>query len=76
MMNLINKTTANNTIAFDAETMLSCMRLRRILKENHYSSIESIAFNKIGHHKNLVATVAKDQANIYVIINMLEKPLL
>ena len=65
MMNLINKTTANNTIAFDAETMLSCMRLRRILKENHYSSIESIAFNKIGHHKNLVATVAKDQANIY-----------
>jgi WD40 repeat protein len=46
-------------------TILSHMRLRRILKENHYSAIPSIAFNSIGHHKGLVGTVAKNQANIY-----------
>ena len=46
-------------------TKLSHMRLRHILKENHYSAIPSIAFNNIGHHKALVGTVAKNQANIY-----------
>ena len=47
------------------ETMLTNMKLRRILKENHTSPIYGIAFNKIGHHKNLVGTVGKNQANIY-----------
>ena len=47
------------------ETMLKNMKLRRILKENHTSPIYGIAFNKISHHKNLVGTVGKNQANIY-----------
>ena len=63
MMNLINKTTANNTIV-DAETMLSCMRLRRILKEI-IIPLSKVSLSIKLNHKNLVATVAKDQANIY-----------
>jgi hypothetical protein len=45
----------------DAETILSNMLLKRIIKENHNSRIKQIVFNKHVPYRNLLASVGDDQ---------------
>jgi len=48
--------------------ILQKLQLRRIVKENHGNTINCIAFNKDPDCKNMIAVVADNQVDFFIIL--------